>query len=56
MILQKGGRGERRKVDMQALCTAWDVFTIRKCRGSLKAVVYSKFLMDLSYRKSVEDF
>lgn len=47
MILQKGGRGVRRKVDMQALCTAWDVFTLRKCGGSLKAVVYSKLSMDL---------
>lgn len=47
VILQKGGRGVRRKVDMQALCTAWDVFTLRKCRNSLKAVVYSKLSMDL---------
>jgi len=41
---------------MQALCTAWDVFVTRKRRGSLKAVVYFKLMMDLSAWEVIENW
>jgi len=41
---------------MQALWTAWDVFVTRKRRGSLKAVVYSKLMMDLSAWEVIENW